>query len=49
MPTEIAIIVAAITVLFVIFALALAWVDFQTRQLKRAVDKGVLESEHIKS
>lgn len=37
MPTETAIAVAGITLAFVVFALALAWADFQTRN---SADRG---------
>jgi hypothetical protein len=35
MPTETAITVAAIVAIFAVFALVLAWADFQTRSARR--------------
>lgn len=34
MPTDIAIVIAGVVVVFAIFALALAWADFRTRGFK---------------
>lgn len=35
MPTEVALVVTAITVVFATFAIVLAWADYQTRHPQR--------------
>ena len=34
MPTETAIVVAGIVVVFIVFAIVLAWADYQTRNVR---------------